>query len=113
MYFKRNYNEIVNSILEHMIRGVTEEKHMFHRSKLTYELECRPEFRPVKEVTHVDGFLNTNKHTFKSGQDYILRDNALIWLNNSSDIPDEKSTFEVSYSFENNSMLSDINVGSV
>ena len=113
MYFRKNYNEIVNSILEHMIKGVTKEKHTFRRSRLSYEFECRPEYRPVKAVTLVEGFLRANRHVFKEGQDYVVKDNALEWLNNSSEIPDEKSIFEVTYSFENHSRLSDINVGSV
>lgn len=113
MYFKKNYNEIVSSVLEHMIRGMTKEKHTFHRTKLIYDLQCRPEFRPVKKLSQVEGFLNSAKHIFKPERDYVLKDNALQWLNNASDIPDEKSTFDVSYSFENHSALSDINVGSV
>src|SRR5690242_18717771 len=97
MYFKKNYNEIVSSILEHMIRGMTKEKHTFRRTNLIYDLQCRPEFRPVKEVSQVAGFLNGAKHLFKPENDYVLRDNALRWLDNASDIPDDKSTFDVSY----------------
>lgn len=113
MYFRKNYNEIVNSILEHMIKGVTKEKHTFRRSRLRYEFECRPEYRPVKEVTLVEGFLKANRHIFKEDQDYVVKDNAIEWISDSSEIPDDKSLFEVTYSFENNSRLSDINVGSV
>jgi len=108
MYFRKNYNEIVNSILEHMIKGVTKEKHTFRRSRLMYEFECRPEYRPVKEVTLVEGFLKANRHIFKEDQDYVVKDNAIEWISDSSEIPDDKSLFEVTYSFENNSRLSDI-----
>jgi len=67
----------------------------------------------VKEVTLVEGFLRANRHVFKEGHDYIVKDNALEWLSDSSEIPDDKSIFEATYSFESNSRLSDINVGSV
>ena len=53
-----------------MIKGVTDEKHIFYKSKLNYEFECRPEYRPVKKIHQIVGFFGVNKHTFKSGQDY-------------------------------------------
>jgi uncharacterized phage protein gp47/JayE len=113
MYFRKSYPEIVNSVLDHMIKGVTDEKHTFYKSKLKYEFECRPEYRPVKKIHQIVGFFGANKHTFKSGKDYELKENEIVWLNNESDIPDDRSVFEVTYSFENLSVLSDINVGSV
>jgi uncharacterized phage protein gp47/JayE len=86
---------------------------VFKKSKLRYEFECRPEYRPIKEISRVDGFLGAQPYSFKQGSDFLLKDDALEWLARDSNLPDDKSIFEVNYSFVNQTALSDINVGSV
>jgi uncharacterized phage protein gp47/JayE len=113
MYFRKPYTEIVGSILDHMIKGITKEKITFNKSKSRYEFECRPEFRPIKEIFQVDGFLKAQPHKFDRSSDFVLKDDALEWTNKDSVLPDDKSVFEVTYSFTNQTALSDINVGSV
>ena len=113
LYFKKSYSEIVTSVLEHITKGLTREKHVFALSSLRYGLEARPENRPIKEVLQIEGFLKGEKNLFKQGVDYVLRNDAIEWQNTNSDIPDDKSIFEVLYLFESQSALTDINVGSV
>jgi uncharacterized phage protein gp47/JayE len=96
-----------------VIKGITKERITFKKSKLRYDLDCRPEYRPIKEISRVDGFLGAQLHSFKLGSDFILKDDGLEWLTRDSDLPDDKSVFEVTYSFANQTVLSDINVGSV
>ena len=119
MYNKKKYIEIVDDILQHITSGQTSEKHLFSKFTRIYKLESLPENKLVIGEVGIRGLLNGNPHTFSYNKDYKLNNsNSIEWNiidNNSRDInrPDENSIFEVSYLFNNNSGLTDVNTGSV
>lgn len=113
MFYKKSYSEIVASVLEHITKGLTREKHLFQAPSFRYELEARPENKPIKQLVQVEGFFKGEKHTFRQNIDYVLKDDRIEWSSANADIPDDKSIFEVVYLFENQTSLTDINVGSV
>lgn len=119
MYNKKKYIEIVDDILQHITSGQTSEKHLFSKFTRIYKLESLPENKLVIGEVGIRGLLNGNPHTFSYNKDYKLNNsNSIEWNiidNNSRDInrPDENSIFEISYLFNNNSGLTDVNTGSV
>lgn len=119
MYNKKKYIEIVDDILQHITSGQTSEKHLFSKFNRIYKLESLPENKLVIGEVGIRGLLNGNPHTFSYNKDYKLNNsNSIEWNiidNTSRDInrPDENSIFEVSYLFNNNSGLTDVNTGSV
>jgi hypothetical protein len=119
MYNKKKYIEIVDDILQHITSGQTSEKHLFSKFNRIYRLESLPENKLVIGEVGIRGLLNGNHHTFSYNKDYKLNNsNSIEWNiidNNSRDInrPDENSIFEISYLFNNNSGLTDVNTGSV
>ena len=114
-FIKKQYREIVNDLLEQITHGIAKEKHIFNASIRKYDLECRLENKPVKDILSVQGFSDGNFLTFKKEKDYRLDNNALEWILDSGDNshPSDKSDFIVTYVFDDPSGLTDINVGSV
>lgn len=114
-FIKKQYSEIVNDLLEQVTHGIAKERHIFSSSRRRYDLECRVENKPVKDIVSVLGFSNGNLLTFEKEKDYKLVDNALEWIADSggNTHPSDKSDFIVTYIFDDPSGLTDINVGSV
>ncbi|HEX5187707.1 MAG TPA: hypothetical protein VFV86_12535, partial [Nitrososphaeraceae archaeon] len=119
MYNKKRYVEIVDDILAHITRGQTTEKHIFSNSNRIYKLESLPENKIVIGEINVKGFLNGNPHNFLYEKDFKLKGTSSIeWNHNGNELtdvanPDENSIYEISYVFNNNSGLTDVNTGSV
>lgn len=110
----KNYEEIVQNILDDISQNVTRESIRFERSKVEYLLKCPEE--PVNKLLKVEGLLKGERHVFKGDLDYVLREDRIEWvsINSSSKKPDDLSDFFVTYSYGNlPSTLTDINVGSV
>ena len=119
MYNKKRYIEIVDDILAHITRGQTTEKHIFSNSNRIYKLESLPENKLVIGEINVKGYLNGNPHNFLYEKDFQLKGTSSIeWNHNDNELtdvntPDENSIYEISYVFNNNSGLTDVNTGSV
>ncbi len=113
-YTKKQYQEIVQDILAQVVQGIAKEKQTFSNQKLKYELECRAENKPVKDVVKIEGFFKGNKYTFQKEKDYRLNNNHVEWFSNGeSEKPDDRSNFTVTYIFDDPPGLTDINTGSV
>lgn len=109
MAFKRkDYEEIRDSILFQITRGIINEKHVFELYRTKYKLDITP----VREIVKVEGLMNGVRHVFKRGVDYRLVDDMIEWLAD-GDKPDDKTPFYVNYIVNEPSGITDINPGSV
>src|SRR6478672_10300584 len=113
-YTKKQYQEIVQDILAQVVQGIAKEKQTFSNLQLKYELECRAENKPVKDIVKIDGFFKGNTYTFQKEKDYRLNNNHVEWFDNGeAEKPDDRSNFTVTYIFDDPPGLTDINTGSV
>src|SRR5918995_266067 len=98
-FIKKQYNEIVNDLLEQVTHGIAKERHIFSSSRRRYDLKSRLENKPVKDIVSVQGFSNGNLLTYEKEKDYKSIDNALEWLTDSggNNHPSDKSDFIVTY----------------
>jgi Baseplate J-like protein len=113
-YTKKQYQEIVQDILAQVVQGIAKEKQTFSNLQLKYELECRAETKPVKDIVKIEGFFKGNTYTFQKEKDYRLNNNHVEWFDNGeAEKPDDRSNFTVTYIFDDPPGLTDINTGSV
>jgi hypothetical protein len=113
-YTKKQYQEIVQDILAQVVQGIAKEKQTFSNLQLKYELECRAENKPVKDIVKIEGFFKGNTYTFQKEKDYRLNNNHVEWFDNGeAEKPDDRSNFTVTYIFDDPPGLTDINTGSV
>ena len=113
-YTKKEYHEIVHDILAQVVQGIAKEKQTFSNPQLMYELECRLENKPVKDIVNIQGFFKGDAYTFQKEKDYRLNNNHVEWFaNGESEKPDDRSNFTVTYIFDDPPGLTDVNTGSV
>jgi uncharacterized phage protein gp47/JayE len=106
-YARKSFNEITESILEQLTKGVVDEKHVYDSSKVRYKLGTER----VRAISRVEGTVKGNRRVFSAGSDYTLADNMLEWTSGAK--PDHMTAFRVSYSFGAPSPITDVNPGSV
>ena len=108
-FTRRSYEEIRDSILAQITKGIVNEKHVYELSRTKHKLSNTP----VKEIVKVEGTLNGSPHTFREEVDYKLTgDDMLEWLAD-GDKPDDRTSFFVNYTFGVPTGITDINPGSV
>ena len=106
-FTRRTYEEIRESILDQITKGVVKEKHLYTGNRRRYALE----YKPVKEIVSVEGLKDGASSVF-SDSDYTLRDGRLEWLPGKNH-PDEQSEFHISYSLGLPISVTDVTPGSV
>ncbi|MDD1683928.1 MAG: baseplate J/gp47 family protein [Methanoregula sp.] len=107
-FVRKSYEEITESILSQITKGVVNERHEYRSTKVKYPLN-NPE---AKEIVRIDGTVNTGPGTFARGTDYRLSGNAVEWLRDGTR-PDENTPFFVNYRLDTAQGITDINPGSV
>jgi len=115
MYEKKNYQQIVDTILDHIVRGHSEEKFVFLKSERLYPLSSLPKNK-IPFDFEISGYHQSKFQIFefKRDFDYDSDQNSIFWIESDNSLkPDEKSIFILSYFFEKTSGLSDTNPGSI
>jgi uncharacterized phage protein gp47/JayE len=107
-FVKKSYNDIRDSILAQITKGVINEQYIHDIYRTRYKLANTP----VKSIVKVEGVVNGARRIFREGVDYKLAGDMLEWLPN-GDKPDDKTPFYVNYIFGTPSGITDINPGSV
>jgi len=107
-FTRRSYEEIRDSILSQLTKGIINEKHTYEPNRTRYKLANNP----VKEIVKVDGMLGGAHYTFSSGEDYQQIGDFIEWISE-GDAPDEQTAFFVNYTFGEPTGVTDINPGSV
>jgi uncharacterized phage protein gp47/JayE len=107
-FTRRTYNEITESILTQITKGVINEKFIANLGQIKYKLINTP----VKEIVKVSGIKNGVQIIFNKGIDYKLTGDSIEWIQN-GEKPDDKSPFFVNYSMGGITNITDANPGSV
>jgi len=108
VFAKKSYEEIRDSILEQITKGIVNEEHVYEPNRTKYKLANTP----VKSIVKVEGVVDGATHTFNQGADYRLTEDMLEWMAR-GEKPDERTAFYVNYVFGASSNVTDINPGSV
>lgn len=107
-FVRKSYDEITESILSQITKGIVNERHEYRSSKVKYPLN-NPE---VKDIVRIDGTVNSGPGVFAKGSDYRLSGNSVEWLRDATR-PDENTPFFVNYRIDTVQGITDINPGSV
>jgi uncharacterized phage protein gp47/JayE len=107
-YVKKTYRQIAKDILTQICGGETTEEHGYVVGKTSYKLSNTP----VTEVKAVEGTSKGSRKLFVKDTDYRFIDDSVEWLGG-GDHPDEDTSFTVQYAFSRQSIISDVNPGSV
>jgi len=107
-FLKKSFDEIRDSILAQITKGVVNEEHVYERGRTKHKLANTP----VKSIAKVEGVSGGEHIVLQGGVDYRLSGDMLEWMPEGSK-PDERTSFYVSYVFGTPSPLTDMNPGSV
>jgi uncharacterized phage protein gp47/JayE len=107
-FTRRSYEEIRDSVLAQITKGIINEKMVYELNRTRYKLANTP----VKSIEKVEGIVNGSLYTFKPTEDYGLTGDMLAWQVKGTK-PDDKTVFFVNYVFGNPTGITDINPGSV
>lgn len=107
-YSRKPYQEIVESILNQITKGLTTETIVFRASQLDYLMATQP-----KNIVSIEGIVNSKKHTFEKGIDYVFLEERGVLSWKGTVRPDEGTGFKVTYAFKEVSGLTDTSPGSV
>lgn len=108
MFIRKSYEEIRDSILAQITKGIVNEKHVCDAYRTKYRLVNTP----VIDIVKIEGVLDGSRHTFTEAVDYKLTGDMVEWLADGNR-PDDKTPFFVNYVFGGSSNVTDVNPGSV
>jgi uncharacterized phage protein gp47/JayE len=107
-FVRKSYNEITDSILSQITRGVVNENFEHLASRVKYRLG----YPKIKDIVSVNGVMKGAPFVFRKALDYRLSGNMLEWLRD-GEKPDNRSRFTVYYLIDVPSGITDVNPGSV
>ena len=107
-FVRKTYEEICESILAQVTKGIVNERHTYQSNISRYNLEKGP----VQKIVRVDGTLNGSQNSFIVDTDYRLIDDSIEWVAR-GESPDDSTVFFVNYSLEGVPRITDVNPGSV
>ena len=107
-FTRRSYEEIRDSILSQITKGIVNEKHVYEPNRNKYKLVNTP----AMEIVKVEGMFGGVHYSFLSGEDYQQTGDFLEWVTE-GDKPDDGTAFFVNYTFGGPTGITDINPGSV
>ena len=108
MSFRRSYDDIRDSIISQITKGVVDERHSFTTNRTRYRLNSPG----AQKLYKVDGTTGGQSTTFREEVDYRLVGDRVEWLPGGA-WPDADTVFTVNYSTGENRPLTDANPGSV
>src|SRR5574341_46447 len=108
MFVRKSYNEIIESVLSQITKGIVNEKHEYAANKTTYRL-AHPD---ALEIVRIDGTAKGVPMVFHKDVDYRLSNDMVEWLN-AGGKPDDHTPFFVNYKLNSPQLITDINPGSV
>jgi uncharacterized phage protein gp47/JayE len=107
-FVRKSYEEISESVLSQITKGIVNERHEYRSNKVKYPL-ANPE---VRDIVRIDGTTNNGPCVFSKGIDYKLSGTSVEWLRERAR-PDENTPFFVNYRLDTGQGITDINPGSV
>jgi uncharacterized phage protein gp47/JayE len=107
-FVRKTYQEITDSILSQITKGIVNERYDFVPSMVKYRLK-QPK---ILDIVRVDGTVRNAPNTFLKGTDYRFTGGMLEWIAEAEQ-PDAGTSFYVNYIIDAPRTITDINPGSV
>lgn len=105
---RKTYQEITDSILSQITKGIVNERYDFVPNMLKYRLK-QPK---VLDIVKIDGTVRNAPYTFRKGTDCRFTGGMLEWMDG-GERPDAGTPFYVNYMIDAPRTITDINPGSV
>ncbi|HTY90422.1 MAG TPA: baseplate J/gp47 family protein [Methanocella sp.] len=106
-FVRKSYNDIVDSILSQITRGIVNEKFEYVAVRPKYRLE----YPGAQGIVKVEGTVNGARFLFTKGIDFTFSENSIEWLDKTR--PDNHTPFTVYYTIDVPTGITDVNPGSV
>lgn len=107
-FVRKSYEEITDSILSQITKGIVNERYEHVRNRSKYRLA----YPNVRSIVKIEGLVKGDGFIFRKGTDYRHKGNVLEWTRDGLQ-PDDRTQFKVSYKIDVPAGITDVNPGSV